>query len=222
MIYIVYIERMNICLVQEKYHHDDLKSELIEKGLKLLDEVGYEDFSLRQVAKACNVSHSAPYRHFKNKDELILAIGREAMSKFGRSLQEAVDQYPDDPKSQLSEMGCAYIEFFAENPEYLRLIFLSDINKQISNIGQDINTDHCFNDMESPEHPFEILYRAVERYKATIPSNTNRTMSQDALVLYCWGLVHGIAILIARKEFPYEGDYLELARTILWEKAFPD
>ncbi|HWP97330.1 MAG TPA: TetR/AcrR family transcriptional regulator [Syntrophomonadaceae bacterium] len=206
--------------MQENYHHDDLKSELIEKGLKLLDEEGYEGFSLRKVAKACNVSHAAPYRHFKNKDELILAIGMEAMAKFSQSLQNAVNQYPDDPRSQLKEMGYSYIKFFTENPEYLRLIFLSDINKRINNSSQDSNGGHCFADKEISEHPFEILYRAVERYKTVIQSNTDNSMDQDALVLYCWGLVHGISILISRKEFPYQGDHLELARKILWEKAF--
>jgi AcrR family transcriptional regulator len=210
---------MNIGLVQENYHHDDLKSELIAKGLKLLDEVGYEGFSLRKVAKACNVSHTAPYRHFRNKDELISAIGGEAMAKFSQSLQKAVDQYPNDPISQLKEMGCSYIEFFTENPEYLRLIFLSDITKRINNSSADSNNVHCLTNNGSNEHPFEILYRAVERYKTVIQSNTNQDMDQDALVLYCWGLVHGISILIARKEFPYQGDHLELARQILW-KAF--
>ena len=208
-------------MVHENYHHDNLKSELIEKGLKLLDEVGYDGFSLRQVAKACNVSHAAPYRHFRNKDELILAIGVEATSKFSQSLQNAVEQYPDDPRSQLKEMGYSYIKFFTENPEYLRLIFLSDTTDRINNRSKDPDAGHCFTNNESSEHPFEILYRAVERYKTVIQSNTNIDIDQDALVLYCWGLVHGISIIIARKEFPYQGDQLELARTILW-KVFPD
>lgn len=209
-------------MVQKNYHHNHLKSELIEKGLKLLYEEGYEEFSLRKVAKACNVSHAAPYRHFRNKDELIAAIGTEAMHRFSQSLQEAVDKYPDDPKSQLKEMGCAYIKFFVENPEYLRLIFLSDIKKRINNSWENPDDCDCFTDQQSYVQPFEILYRAAERYKAEVKSNIYQQMDQDALVLYCWGLVHGISILISRKEFPYQGDYLELARKILWNGTFPD
>lgn len=209
-------------LAQESYHHDNLKAELIEKGLKLLDEAGYEGFSLRQVAKACNVSHAAPYRHFKNKDELILAIGAQAMTKFSLSLQAAVDRYPDDPGSQLKEMGYAYVRFFAENPEYLRLIFLSDITQRINSMGENINDIHCFMEQKGIDHPFDILYKAVARYRAAQPNISNSGMDQEALVLHSWGLVHGIAILIARKEFPYQGDLLELARTVIWNKAFPD
>lgn len=204
------------------YHHNDLKSELIEKGLKLLDEEGYAVFSLRKVAKACNVSHAAPYRHFKNRDELIRAIALEAMYKFNQSLQEAVDKYPDDPKSQLKEMGYSYIKFFAENPEYFRLIFLSDINKRI-NINCENPDKHIYlTDKNSNEHPFQMLYSAVERYRAEKQSDPDFTMDQNALTLYCWGLVHGISILIARKEFMYEGDYLALVRKILWSGSFLD
>lgn len=206
-------------MAQEKYHHNNLKAELIEKGLKLLDEEGYDKFSLRKVAKACNVSQTAPYRHFKNKDELIFAIGNEAMNKFAQSLQSAVDKYPDDPERQLREMGCSYIRFFTENPEYLRLIFLSDIDKRIK---IDCNNPEGYKPFTNNEnvHPFQILYKAVERYKKEVHTDTSDSMDQNALLLYCWGLVHGISIIIARGEFTYQGDYMELVGKILWNEAF--
>lgn len=51
----------------QNYHHGDLKAALIKEGLKILDREGYQGLSLRKMAKACNVSQTAPYRHFKNK-----------------------------------------------------------------------------------------------------------------------------------------------------------
>jgi AcrR family transcriptional regulator len=204
----------------EKYHHGNLKAELIEKGLKLLDEEGYDGFSLRKVAKACNVSQTAPYRHFKNKDELIFAIGNETMNKFSQSLQQAVDKYPDDPASQLKEMGYSYIRFFIENPEYLRLIFLSDIDKRIGTNCNNSDEYKMFLDNGEHAHPFQILYKAVERYKKEVHNNITDSMDQNALLLYCWGLVHGISIIITRREFSYQGDYLDLVKSIFWNDAF--
>lgn len=221
-------------MAPENYHHDNLKSELIEKGLRLLDQEGYEGFSLRKVAKACNASHAAPYRHFRNKDELIVAIAKEAMGKFSGALQQAVDKYPNNPKYQLKEMGCAYVEFFAKNPEYLRLMFLSDLSERFkdrlrNNVSAKEIADQNSNDA------FEILSETVKRYKADsaeIPAefppdhsaaalnDSDPMIEQEALLLYCWGLVHGIAILTARKDFPYQGDYVELARKVIWSKAF--
>ena len=47
-------------------------------------------------------------------------------------------------------------------------------------------------------------------------------MSLEELLLYCWGLVHGISILISRNEFPIGGDTLTLARKMIWNKLFSD
>jgi Transcriptional regulator len=206
---------------QGNYHHDNLKSELIEKGLKLLDKEGYEAFSLRKVAKACNASHAAPYRHFKNKDELILAISEEAVRRFGKVIREAVGKYPDNPEYQLKEMGCAYIQFFVENPEYLRLMFLSDLKEKMKDsLGNSENYSYAAN--INNDDPFKILAETVKRYKAKTQSESASSMDEDALVLHCWGLVHGIAILIARKEFAFQGNYLELVRKLIWNHIFSE
>jgi len=200
-------------LTNENYHHENLKAKLIEKGLKLLDEEGYEKFSLRKVAKACNVSHTAPYRHFKSKDDLIIAIAIEVQHKFNVSLQEAVDKYPNDNKSQIKEMGYSYVKFFVENPEYLRLLFLSDLVKNIK-------IEYC-ETLKNGEQPFTIFYNAIERFSAENQKNvTGNSTDPNALALSCWGLVHGMAILIAKRDFCYEGDYMELVRKVLWGGTF--
>lgn len=198
----------------QNYHHGDLKSALIQAGLKILDEDGYEGFSLRKVAKACGVSQTAPYRHFKNKDELIVAIALQALHAFNQSLEQAEEKYPNDPKSQLQAMGVAYIKFFSENPEYLRLIFLSDINKKvdIAAIREKIDGS-CGENQLKDGHPFTTFYRAVERYKSQCKGES---MEPDELMLYCWGLVHGISVLICTQRLPFQKDFLALASKILW------
>ena len=207
-------------LEKNNYHHDNLKSELIQKGLKILDKDGYDSFSLRKVAKACGVTQTAPYRHFKNKDELIAAIALEVSRKFDDVLQKAVDKFPDDPRKQLREMGCAYMEFFVRNPEYLRLMFLSNLRQKMN--FDETGLAYRISDYEGTGHPFETFYKTVERYKNKYHSKKNDAMTLEELILYCWGLVHGIAILISRKDFQYEGDSMELARKIMWNESFLD
>lgn len=196
----------------ENYHHENLKAELIKKGLILLDEEGYENFSLRKVAKACGVSHTAPYRHFNSKEDLILAIAIEAHHKFNQCLEEAVNKYPEDNKSQLKEMGYAYVKFFVENPEYLRLFFLSDFADNLKKMNHGA--------LLSGEQPFHTFYRAIERCQGEIHNQEGESVDLNALALSCWGLVHGMAILIAKKDFSYDGDYLELVRKVLWGGTF--
>lgn len=195
----------------KSYHHGDLKAELVQKGLEILDRDGYEGFSLRKVAGACGVSQTAPYRHFKNKDELIAEIMKQALCAFNESLASAVDKYPDSPINQIREMGVAYVRFFLDNPQYLRLLFLSDIRMTSPEVFCD-NTGQV-----SEVHPFMTFFSAIERYKDTTPDE-----QRDAgdLMIYCWGLVHGIAVLAVRQEIPAQYDVPALIDRIIWSEKF--
>lgn len=141
---------------------------------------------------------------------MIAAIAAVAMREFDERLKQAVEKFPDNPKKQLKEMGIAYVDFFGKNPEYLRLLFLSDIRSKM-------NKDFCLREshLESG-HPFQTFFQAVERYHHSAPG----TMGQKELMLFCWGLVHGISVLIANKDIPFEEDYSELVGRIIDNEKF--
>lgn len=67
---------------KKEYHHKDLKTELLEAGILLLKSEGLEGLSLCKVAAACGVSHTAPYRHLNNKEELLAAMQRYVEQEF--------------------------------------------------------------------------------------------------------------------------------------------
>ncbi|SHI59388.1 transcriptional regulator, TetR family [Clostridium cavendishii DSM 21758] len=85
-------------MIKDKYHHGDLNQKLIENGLLLLNKEGVDGFSLRKVASMCGVSHNAPYKHFKDKEELIDEIIKEVWKSFYLALAEVRDLYSDNPK----------------------------------------------------------------------------------------------------------------------------
>jgi AcrR family transcriptional regulator len=194
----------------KQYHHGDLKAELIQKGLEILDREGIKEFSLRKVAKACGVSQTAPYRHFISKDELITEIVFQAMRAFNDSLASAAEKHPDSPADQIREMGVAYVRFFADNPQYLRLLFLSSFP---------ITSAEACNDKAhfKEGHPFATFFKAIQRYKETSPDDP-RDIGE--LLVFCWGLVHGIAVLAAGHDLPLQYDVCALAEKVIWNTHF--
>lgn len=194
---------------KESYHHGDLKTELIKKGLKILDEEGYEGFSMRKVAKACNVSQTAPYRHFKDKNDLIKSIAVKALQEFDQSLEKAFLS-DVDPRKQLKDMGLYYIRFFTENPEYMRLLFSGNAQAWM----REAVMNECYSE---DGHPYSALERAVKNYKAAYPDDER---SEDELVMYCWGLVHGIAVLIINGELPGGKDAMALVEMMIQSERF--
>ncbi len=197
-------------MTEKSYHHGDLKAELIREGLIILDREGYEGLSLRKVAKACGVSQTAPYRHFKDKNELVEAIKTEALRAFNQHLEQAVAGHPDNPTKQMSAMGMAYVQFFVENPEYLRLLFLSNYQNKESGHGSGQSRSIA------EENPFHTYQDTVLRYY-----NANPIIGLEEMKLYSWGLVHGISILLANHEIQLEGDYHDIIRNIFEYGANP-
>ena len=70
------------------YHHEDLKTELLEAGIKLVSEEGFQSFSLRKLALECKVSHQAPYSHFENKEKFLEEMQKYITERFSQELQK--------------------------------------------------------------------------------------------------------------------------------------
>lgn len=189
---------------RENYHHGDLKQKLIDNGLLLLNKEGVEGFSLRKVAGMCGVSHTAPYKHFKDKDELIDEIVKVVWKKFYLALFEVTKLYPDEPKLQIVEMGKAYVKFMVEEPEYLKFMFLSDNICPII-----IKNDKFYMEEDSA---FGVFKKSAENFLKEINLDERLYMEKT---LTMWSLVHGIAVLIAKKTIEYSGDYIELVERII-------
>ena len=61
-------------LTPKPYHHGDLHEEILCAACELLEQNNIASLSLRAVAKKVGVSHTAPYRHFKDKESLWKAM----------------------------------------------------------------------------------------------------------------------------------------------------
>lgn len=99
----------------------ETKEELIRAGIHELQENGFTDFSIRRVAAACGISCAAPYRHFKNKDEFVLAIFRYINRRWYLTQNMILSEY-DSQRERLIEMSIAYIRFLLENPDYCTIL----------------------------------------------------------------------------------------------------
>jgi len=188
----------------DTYHHGDLRVSLIKMGLKLFNEEGAENFSIRKVAALCKVSHTAPYRHFKSKEELIKAISNYVFNEFQSSLNEIAETYKNDPSERIVELGKKYVWFMVENPDYLKFAFLTKSESEIT-----IEEDNL---QESRYETFNIFKNCALDFFKSI-NVKEEDYEQDIIAM--WSMVHGLATMLAYKTFSYDEDYLELVEKIL-------
>ena len=112
--------------MDEIYMADDVRDRLIQSGLRELSEHGLESFSLRRVAIAAGVSCAAPYRHFKDKDELVLGIigyVREGWELLSENVAEA---HGESCAECIKELSRLLVHFWVGNGNFRSILMLSD------------------------------------------------------------------------------------------------
>ena len=170
------------------YHHGNLRQALIEAGIKIINEQGEENLSLRKVAAECEVSHAAPYAHFKDKDELLEAIKNSVTERFMEELLKAIEDKPTADQAIIA-MGRTYIQFFSSNPDYFAFIF----GKQNINAHLKMNREY-----KDDYPPFLLLRRMYLKHLEE--NGLEKTFEEQEIELIkIWSIVHGMASIACMK-----------------------
>lgn len=107
----------------ENYLDESVRERLLLSALRELEEHGFRDFSLRRVASSAQVSCAAPYRHFKSKDELILAVIRHVRDGWYLLCEQIGSVYKSDSAAQLVELCTSGVRFWLANASFRSVLF---------------------------------------------------------------------------------------------------
>lgn len=105
-------------------NENNLKHRLILSGLRELEKHGIKDFSLRRVASDAQVSCAAPYRHFKNKDQLICAILEYIKDDWFLITSQISQVFSNDNPTLIKELCASCVKFWIANGNFLSVLFL--------------------------------------------------------------------------------------------------
>ena len=105
------------------YHHGNLKEALIRAALELIAEKGPAGFTFADAARWAGVSPAAPYRHFRDRDELLADVARRGFEQFAAALEAAWDGGRPDPMTAFERLGKAYLAFARTEPAYYSAMF---------------------------------------------------------------------------------------------------
>ena len=104
----------------------NLRDDLILAGIREINEKGVLGFSIRGVADACGVSCAAPYKHFKDKKELMAAIIDYVNDRWAEQQDEILKSAGETLREQIIEIVLGYIRFLMEHPNYRAILMLKD------------------------------------------------------------------------------------------------
>ncbi|MGI9279553.1 MAG: TetR/AcrR family transcriptional regulator [Endozoicomonas sp.] len=104
------------------YHHGNLRESLLAEARRQLEKDGIDKLSLRALARAVGVSQTAPYRHFPDKNALLVALATNGFSELRQYLIARAEASPD-LDAALVEVGLAYVDFAKRNTALYKLMF---------------------------------------------------------------------------------------------------
>ena len=183
----------------DAYQHGDLREALIQAGLKLLTEGGVAALGLRAAAQLAGVSHAAPYRHFRDKDALVDAIGERGFRMLTAAMQERIAQVATaDTPTRLRASGVGYVSFALQNPGYFRVIFS----------GLIAHTEASPALRAAGDEAYGVLRGLIVEGLA---DGSVGGADPDSLSLAAWSLVHGLSMLAIDGQLSHFGDAGQLA-----------
>lgn len=189
---------------KKSYHHGNLREELIEKGIELINEVGEEKLSLRKVAKMCGVSNAAPYTYFKKKSDLLYAMSDYIWGILAVELDRTRKKY-ENQEDLLVKLGKTYVMFFCENHKYYHFM--------ISRKNMKINLFSKFSKIENNnEKAFSIL--KIEAIKILEKMGVPNQAMQDKIIAM-WALVQGLVTIMIMNDITYSEIWEEKIEEII-------
>ncbi|MFC7396245.1 TetR/AcrR family transcriptional regulator [Chelatococcus sp. GCM10030263] len=169
------------------YHHGNLREALMQAALDLIAEKGTAGATFAEAARRAGVSPAAPYRHFRDRDELLAAVAASGFLRFAEALEAAWDGGRPTPPAAFERMGRAYLAFARDNPAFYVAMFESGLP---SDATPDLS--------EAGQKAFGVLRTAAEALVATMPAPGRPPAMMVAL--HIWAMAHGVAGLFGRAD----------------------
>jgi AcrR family transcriptional regulator len=111
-----------------RYHHGDLRAALVDTAIEVISERGIRGFSLAEASRRLGVAVSAPYAHFADREELLVAVAVHAHERFYAAIEPEIGRF-QAPADRLTAMARGYVRFAAANRALFEMLYEAGLDK---------------------------------------------------------------------------------------------
>ena len=149
----------------------------------MIAEEGAASVTMRALGTRLGVSRAAAYRHFADKDALLVAVAATGFERLGERL-EAVDAAgPRSSVERLRRLGEAYVRFALDNPAHYRVMY-----------GREALTREELPELRQAANA--LFERLVDVFSAHQRQGGIRRQDPRGQAYVAWSAMHGLASLL--------------------------
>ena len=165
----------------QKYHHGNLRDEILRAAYNFVLENGYSAMSLRGIAEQCNVSATAIYRHYETKEHLLADVVVKGFVVFNMSVKGK----EEDDIFQRCEN---YLAFAFDNYNIYDLLFSQSVVEFLK----------FPQILEVADRAFESLLESVKEHDKSL-----NDLSASNKAIHIWSFLHGMSSISKKMDVAF-------------------
>ena len=165
----------------QKYHHGNLRDDILKAAYSFVKENGYAAMSLRGIADQCDVSATAIYRHYETKEHLLADVVVKGFVEFNMS----VEGEEEDDIFQRSEN---YLAFAFDNYNIYDLLFSQSVVEFLK----------FPQILEVADKDFESLLESVKEHDKSL-----NDLSASNKAIHIWSFLHGMSSISKKMDVAF-------------------
>ena len=172
---------------KSQHEIDNLREDILKHALDLIQEEGYEGFSMRKLSSRLNVSVVSLYRIYESKDHIYLAVLTKGFQLLYQEFKKAYES-KRLPEERLKSMAAAYLRFGIKQANFYNLMFTWHVPKYQDYVGTPMEEAAKY-ELEESQKVYSFTIKAVKELAATIGH-----ISDDRIrsyVIFFWSTLHG-------------------------------
>lgn len=167
-----------------RYHHGDLRAALLTEAIAVARDGGPAAITLREVTRRAGVAATAAYRHFADRDDLVLAVTFHGQAECARVIEGRMEASAGG-REQLRDVGIGYVEFARAEPGLFQAAFLEPVDLELATDPRGAG--------DRGRTPFQLLSDALD---AMVDDGDLPEDKRFLTEVPCWSAVHGLAMLV--------------------------
>lgn len=163
----------------------DQRDLILNRACELYLREGLKGFSMRKLAKSLGVTAPALYRHFENREAVLVAVVGEAYKLFGQYLYRALAG--DTPRERMRLAGEQYLAFALGNPRQYEMLYVSPGALGVDEMPEEVERHACATG--------QFWH---DRVREAVDAGLLKREDPEKISVTLWAHAHGLVVLYLR------------------------